>query len=123
MENFLILHQSIQTNHLHLKLSYKKDVFPILFIPLVLITLTENIIKHGLLEDQLKPADIRITYENSILYIETSHYVSMEYQSQDYNASLKNIGNRLSLAYGERAMFDFHLDAENYFQTSITVLF
>ncbi|QNK62928.1 sensor histidine kinase [Pedobacter sp. PAMC26386] len=121
IENFLILHQARQARLAQLKLSYNMDSLSIEFIPLVLMTLTENILKHGQLDNPQKPAEIKINYENSILRIETSNYESINSKIPSHGIGLKNIKDRLSLTYGEAAVFQYYLDAENYFHTSIQV--
>lgn len=121
IENFLLLHQARQVHEAQLKLSYAPQALSNLFIPLVLMTLTENILKHGKLDDPDKPAEIRITYEDSILRIETANQKSMNSNMPSYGIGLKNIKDRLFMAYGEKAIFDYHLDSEGYFHTAIAV--
>lgn len=123
IENFILLHQSRQTYKLQLKLSYTNEVLSVFFIPLILMSLTENIIKHGQLNNPLKPAEIKITYEKSALYIETSNPEVIENPISGYNAGLRNIRSRLSIAYGEAATFNYHLDSQNFFHTYIKLQF
>ena len=54
IENFLLLHQARQVHQAQLKFSYDKESLAMEFIPLVLMTLTENILKHGQLGDPNK---------------------------------------------------------------------
>jgi len=117
IESFLFLNQAKQKYKVHLKLSYNSEALSILIIPLILMSLTENIIKHGQLDNPLKPAEIKIIYKDSILYIKTSNSEATENQISTYNSGLKNIFSRLLLAYGERATFNAHLDSQNYFHT------
>ncbi|QNK62936.1 histidine kinase [Pedobacter sp. PAMC26386] len=123
VERFLSLSKISQPDQVQLKLSYNLNVLSVPFIPLVLMPLTESIIKYGQLNDPMKPAGIRITYENSILAIETSNHEFIGEQSSINDPMLKIIQNRLLLAYGERAVFNFHLDSENYFHTNTQVQF
>ena len=121
VERFLSLSRISQPDQVQLKLSYNLNVLSVSFIPLVLMSLTESIIKYGQLNDPTKPARIRITYENSILAIKTSNHELIGEQSFINDPMLKTIEDRLLLAYGERAVFSFHLDSENYFHTSTLV--
>ncbi|QNK62931.1 histidine kinase [Pedobacter sp. PAMC26386] len=121
IENFLLLHQVRQVNQAQLNFSYTKECLSMEFIPLVLMTLTENILKHGLLDDPDKPAEIKITCENSVLHIETSNRQATNSKIPSYGIGLKNIKERLVLAYGETTTFDYHLDSKGDFHTSIQV--
>lgn len=121
IENFLLLHQARQVHEAQLKLSYYPQALSKLFIPLVLMTLTENILKHGKLDDPDKPAEIKITYEASILRIETANQKSMNSNMPSYGIGLKNIKDRLFIAYGEKAIFEYYLDSTGYFHTVIAV--
>jgi len=123
INSFLVLHQARQRKQTQVKVSYDKESLPVLFIPLVLMTLTENIIKHGLLDDPLKSAEINITYKDSALCIRTSNHGFIANQIYGQSTSLKNISNRLALAYGERAVFNSNLDSQNYFHTYTRVQF
>ncbi|MBB6273773.1 sensor histidine kinase YesM [Pedobacter cryoconitis] len=121
IENFLLLHQARQVHQPQFKFSYTKESLSISFIPLVLMTLTENILKHGKLDDPTQSAEIKITYANSILCIETSNKESGHSKIPSHGIGLKNIKERLYLAYGDAASFNYHLDSKNYFYASIEV--
>lgn len=123
VESFLILHQVKQEHKMQLNLSYNEQVLPIPFIPLVLMSLTEKIIKHGRFNDPMAPAEISIIYENSSLCIETSSLESIENPIPESDSDLKNISNRLYLAYREKVSFNFSLDSKNYFHTCIRLQF
>ncbi|MET4138461.1 sensor histidine kinase [Pedobacter sp. UYP1] len=121
IENFLLLHQARQVNRAQLKLVYTQEALATSFIPLVLMTLTENILKHGKLNDPDKPAEIRITCKNSILRIETANQRSSTSNFSSHGIGLKNIKDRLSMTYGETASFDYYLDSKGYFYTAIEI--
>jgi two-component system LytT family sensor kinase len=123
VESFLILQQASQTYKTQLKLSYNSEVSSVYFIPMILMSLTENMIKHDQFDIALKPAEINISYENSILYIKTSNYESSNGKFISHGLRLKNIRDRLTMAYGETATFDYHFDSQNYFHTRIKVQF
>jgi len=121
IENFLLLHQARQVQKAQLKFSYNHESLSIKFIPLVLMTLTENILKHGRLDDPKKPAEIKITYENSMLRIQTSNRQAINSNIPSHGIGLKNIKERLLLAYGNKVIFNYHLDSKFYFHTVIEV--
>jgi len=121
IENFLLLHQARQVNQAQLKFTYNKESLAMDFIPLILMTLTENILKHGQLNDPERPAEIKINYANSILSIETSNRQITNSALPSYGIGVKNIKDRLSIAYGEAATFDYYLDPQRNFHASIQV--
>lgn len=121
IENFILLHQVRQVNKAQLSFSYNKKSLLAEFIPLILMTLTENMLKHGKLDDPDNPASIRINYENSVLCIETANKEFVNNSIPSHGIGLKNIKERLFLAYGEMATFDYHLDNKGYFHTAIIV--
>ncbi|MBB5624231.1 hypothetical protein HDE69_005328 [Pedobacter cryoconitis] len=123
VESFLILHQVKQVQKIHLNLSYNKEVLAIPFIPLILMSLTEKIVKHGQFDDPMAPAEIKVIYKNSSLHIETSSLEGTENPILESDSDLKNISNRLHMAYGEKATFHFQLDSKNYFHTLIQLQF
>lgn len=121
IENFILLHQARQVHQTQLSFSYNKESLHAEFIPLVLMTLIENMLKHGKLDDLDNPATIKINYKNSVLRIETANKKSINSSIPSHGIGLKNIKERLFLAYGEMATFDYHLDTKGYFHTTIIV--
>ena len=124
VESFLLLHQAKEKNQMHLSFLYHSEVLSVPFIPLILMSLTETIVKQIQHDTSQQLAEIKITYEKSVLKITTSNFKAPEKDPiSDYDADLKNISHRLSMAYVERASFNYHLNPQNYFHTCIKVQF
>ncbi|RAJ34414.1 histidine kinase [Pedobacter cryoconitis] len=123
IKNFLSLYQVRQLYKMQLKLVYTSEVLSVLFIPLIMMALTETILQNSQLDDPLKPAEIRIVHAYSILSIETTSFEGPEKRGDRDETIFTNINNRLLLAYGEKASFNYHLDSSNYFHTAIRVQF
>lgn len=121
IENFILLHQARQVHQVQLIFSYNKESLSVEFIPLVLMTLIENMLKHGKLDEPDNPARIKINYENSVLCIETANKEFVNNSIPSHGIGLKNIKERLFLTYGRMATFDYRLDAKGYFHTAIIV--
>lgn len=121
VESFLSLYQAQQNYKIQFKLYYDHKVQSILIIPLILMSIAELILKHGKLNDPDKPAEIKISYENSILCIKTANHEAVNSNISNHNIDLKNVKNRLLTAYGEMATLDYYLDSTGYFHTAITV--
>ncbi|MET4138460.1 histidine kinase [Pedobacter sp. UYP1] len=122
VESFLTLYQAREPLKKQLSFSYNAAALAVPFIPMILMSLTERIIKHGQLDDSLKPAKIKIIYEDSILFIDTSNMKCMESLST-HETILESINSRLATVYGDRAEFGFYLDTHNYFHTYTKVQF
>lgn len=119
VENYLYLYQARQVHPAELTLEYDDDCLKLTFIPLVLMTLIENMLKHGKLDDPEYPAIISITYANGILHIHTSNLKSLNVKAPGHGIGLKNITERLIQTYGEDMSFEYALDERKYFNTHI----
>ena len=121
VENYLHLHQARQVHPAELSLEYDEECQKLNFIPLVLMTLVENILKHGRLDQPDHPAVIRITVEDNILHIHTSNLRSVNPKASGHGMGLKNIKERLIQSYGDHATFEYGSDENKYFNTDIFI--
>ncbi len=120
VKNLIKLHQSRFDDELYITFSYDEAINDLLFIPLVLITITENVFKHGFLLDPLHPAVISIKVDDSKLIIRSSNYCSLTKNKNGFNKGLDNILERLQISYGEKAKMTFR-DENDYFELVIFV--
>jgi len=102
------------------RLIYGEAVTQILFIPLVLLTLTENIFKHGNLNEG-QHASLSINISEDFLHIETDNQSTRTEKSGSHGTGLLNIEKRLKYAYGDGVEFDKKLDIDGRFKVSIKV--
>lgn len=121
VENYLYLHQARQVHPAALTLEYDEECQKLNFIPLVLMTLVENILKHGKLDRADQPAIIRITFENEVLHIHTSNLKSVNPKAAGHGMGLKNINDRLIQSYGDSVTFEYASDERKYFNTDIVI--
>lgn len=122
IENFLSLYKVKKMHPVSLELEYDTDCLRVKFIPLVLLTLMENMLKHGDLDNNSINAYIKIDYEDSILQIRTRNLQSFEKHYDTHGIGLKNTRERLANSYGEKATFEYYLDTERIFHTKISVI-
>ncbi|MCX2450062.1 sensor histidine kinase [Pedobacter sp. PLR] len=107
---------------LNIKLEYDESCKTVLFIPLVLLTLTENIYKHGDLTEPLAPAQITISFQKDILIINTHNFINTGLKPPGFNSGLENIRLRLFHTYGDKAKLKYGQEPDNYFKVTVTVL-
>jgi len=89
-------------------------------LPLILITLVENMIKHGDLGEPGKPALIRLEQMENLLIFETKNKKRTGSPHRKGGLGLKNIEKRLLNYYQERFSLNI-LDEEHDFTVSLTL--
>lgn len=92
-------------------------------IPLILLTLTENIFKHGVLNDAQQPASIRLAVDsNGLLQFHTSNQKKASASAERTQAlGLQNSRLRLDFAYPGKYTLDIHDDG-NLFVLGLTIM-
>lgn len=120
VENLIRIHQLRHNHQLHLKLTVSKNLQGTKIIPLVLITLVENMFKHGHLTDEAHPASITISREGNTLRINTANLKSRE-QASGHSVGLNNIRERLEHVYTGQASLEVSTDRPGYFYTALSI--
>ncbi len=105
---------------LYLKVNFAHDAKQLRFIPLVLLTVVENMFKHGQLHDADHEATLNVYTENDTLFLETCN-LSQPQKSDRSNTGLANIKDRLTYAYGNEIHFEYATDSHQYFRLKIGV--
>lgn len=110
VENIIMLNQ-LRYNHT-LNISYKTEIHdmetPV--IPLILLTLVENIFKHGNLLEEDHPAEIRIESTPEYLLFQTCNFPGMSRAFKSGKTGLKNIDLRLRQFYPDNYRFSYGLE-------------
>jgi two-component system, LytTR family, sensor kinase len=121
VENLLYLYQLRKNNELAIELNYTPEVRNIRIIPFVLLTLVENMIKHGELSSANHTALINMHIDEKELYIETDNLINQVQNYTGTHAGLKNIDTRLKYAYGDQLTFINYTDDRNHFITKLKI--
>lgn len=121
VENLINLHQLRKNHSLQIRLNYEEDIQDIKFIPLVLITLVENIFKHGDLDHPELPAEINLYLNEGNLIIETSNQIKNRKNTSGLNTGIENVKKRLAYAYGDKATFKYAINNNVSFTVKIKV--
>ncbi|MDB4926568.1 sensor histidine kinase [Mucilaginibacter sp.] len=122
-ENLLYLSQIRKNHALGFRINYSEKVREIYLIPLVLLTLVENILKHGNLNEPEHEALINLYVEGKDFHIATDNLVNYEplKLKTHYHTGLKNIEKRLKYAYGNSIEFNYHTDKVNHFRVHLSI--
>jgi LytS/YehU family sensor histidine kinase len=106
-------------NRIFLDLSVSKEIDGIKVLPLALVTLVENVLKHGTLNDQTNPARISIEkLGQEQLQFSTWNRKRIGPKESSTNIGLRNTVRRLEEVYGNRCTIAID-DRNDSFQTSI----
>lgn len=121
IENLIKLYQIKSETKLNVILEYDADLANIQIIPLVLITLVENVFKHGDLLQEDYPALISINLAHNILIIETRNLINLNGSVISHNIGLDNIKKRIQMVYGDKAFLQTDRDKSNYFNVLLSI--
>jgi LytS/YehU family sensor histidine kinase len=91
-----------------------------MIIPFVLITLVENAFKHGDLQKQEYPINIKLDINRNKLYFYCSNKKKSGPKELSTGIGLENIRKRLDLAYGDTYKFIVKDEAE-FYTTELTI--
>ncbi|TCD10445.1 hypothetical protein EZ449_08830 [Pedobacter frigidisoli] len=121
VENLINLHQLRKDHSIQIRFWYDDEIRNIKIIPLILITLVENMFKHGNLTLQSNPAEIKITRVNGKLVIETSNLIKETLDNTGLNAGIENIKKRLYYTYQDKADFSYFINQDIYFKVILSI--
>lgn len=121
VENLLQLYQLRKTETLGIQLECAPEVRNMRIIPLVLLTLAENIFKHGDLSKNEQDAFINIYIEKNFFHIETKNLINKIADNSGTQNGLKNIEKRLHYAYGDSVIFCYYTDPQDNFIVNVAI--
>jgi two-component system LytT family sensor kinase len=109
VENIISLNQLRFGNRLHINYRSELERKHILIPPIVLLTLVENLFKHGDLTNKEYPVEIMVKSHINGLEFSTCNLPKSSglYDHQVGGTGLVNIISRLELIYGERCIFTY----------------
>jgi two-component system LytT family sensor kinase len=120
VQNLQYLNRLRKNEDMPLKLVYTDEVYHVSFIPLVLLTLAENIFKHGDIHYG-KEAVMELYIEKGLFVIKTDNVSNRQKPSTSHRTGLINIEQRLKYAYGDGVYFNYHQDNDQHFRLTIKV--
>ncbi|SEP41531.1 sensor histidine kinase [Mucilaginibacter sp. OK283] len=122
VNNLLYLSQMRKSNNLGFELKVADDARRVYLIPLVLLTLVENIFKHGNLTEPGHESLVNIYIRDDIFYIETDNMINYSGPKPGTQTGLINIKKRLVYAYGNLVDFKYYTDGtDKHFKLSLAI--
>lgn len=121
IEHLINLHKLRTSGIINLELDIKNDLFGVKFPPLILLTLVENMFKHGNLTLTNQTAVISIEKENSILTIRTINPINNIQAKESTKVGMENIRKRLENSFKNNFEFTFNKDLNNRYTTEIRI--
>ena len=119
-QNLIKLHQLTQ-GQVYIELAFSPDVLDLKLIPLVLLTMLENIFKHGHLFDPYNKATIDIYSVDDTLKIESRNLPGLVKSNVGFGSGLDNISARLDYTYGNNAEMNAAIDEDGFYCLSISI--
>lgn len=119
VENLLELSR-IKQPDLFIDFSYDQKTESTEIIPLLLLSLTENMVKHGNLSQPEDPGKIVVKLQEGLFSIQTSNLINTGLNDTGFHTGLENIRQRLHHTYANRAKISSGLKG-NYFGVLITI--
>ena len=120
IENLIALCEMRFSGQFYLRFKKSGKLSTVDIIPLILITLVENMMKHGDLGDNKSPAFIKLMLQDRKLEFETRNKKTRTSLYPNGGLGLKNIEKRLNNYYHDK----YHLhtsDEGNHFIVSLTI--
>ncbi|WP_316765955.1 sensor histidine kinase [Pedobacter frigiditerrae] len=120
VENLLYLYQIRKNSELNLHFAYSEEVKRLRLIPLVVLTLVENIFKHGDISNADDIAFVNLEIKNDLLIIQTVNLINHNTIKDSNNSGLNNTQKRLNYAYGDEIIFK-HEVINKHFKVDIKI--
>ena len=107
-------------NQIYLRLNKKGKLSDAEIPPLILVTLVENMLKHGDLGEKNHPGKIQIELNGNILRFTTHNLKRISTPHTKSGLGLKNIEKRLSNLFPDRYTFTIS-DEDTIYNTELTL--
>ncbi|TCD07668.1 hypothetical protein EZ449_14125 [Pedobacter frigidisoli] len=116
VESLIRLYQLRFKERAFVQFTYQNGAGESRLIPLVLLTLVENLFKHGDIHIKDDPAKIDIAVDKQSLRISTYNRIMKGNQPQGFNKGMENIRTRLLLNYPDRCDMKYgQADVDHFF--------
>lgn len=119
-ENLIGLHRITQ-GAINIEFASGPDLDEIKLIPLVLLTILENMFKHGNLNDVENKATIDVYTFDGKLHIESRNLPRSIKSTVGFGSGMDNISNRLKYAYHQNAEMTSGIDEEGFYTLNISI--
>lgn len=116
MKNLLLINSYRYADSLNIHLDTEGDFRPWRIIPLALLTLTENVFKHGLVRSPKHPVVIRLhVNQKGCLTYHSKNYLKQKHTfSRNSGVGMRNLIKRLEYSYPQRHELVIEVNSEQY---------
>lgn len=121
VESLIRLYQLRFKERVFVEFNYTKAAAEQKLIPLVVLTLVENLFKHGDIHNQKDPAKIDISADGGTIKISTYNLKKHGEIPQGFHKGIQNISTRLEHNYPDRYELSYGDKKEKYFFVEIKV--
>lgn len=121
VEKLFNLHQMRRPTMMNLQLNIAEQTLQIKFIPLVLLTLAENMIKYADFGQPEDPATLSVSFEQGKLHIYSKNLIHPYPKVESTGKGLQNITSRLQYNFGEKVSC-LHQINNNSFEVDIFLI-
>lgn len=118
VEKLLNLHQMRRPTMMHVHIDVDEQAKDVMFIPLVLLTLAENMIKYADFNLPDHPATLLVACDEKRLTIRSTNLINPNPMAESNGKGLQNILSRLQHSYIEKLAYQHHI-RENTFEIEI----
>lgn len=121
VSSLIELWRIIKDHKIYIEFDCNEDVNEVRTIPFILLTLTENVFKHGDIYNPKLPAKISVKKYNNALLIITENAIQQNSQATGLNSGLLNIEYRLNYIYGDEAMINYGAVSSDKYVVSVLI--
>ncbi|WP_293785081.1 sensor histidine kinase [uncultured Pedobacter sp.] len=111
----------LSNDHFNLRMICEVDTMETSIPPLILVTIVENMYKHGNLSDPSDPGILKIYKDANLLRIECENRISGHKQSHSFGTGLKNLADRLSMFSKGENILNFE-EKDHRFMLKISIV-
>jgi two-component system, LytTR family, sensor kinase len=120
LERVVALHQLRFGGNLHIALTVNAQTDGINVAPLIFVTLLENALKHGELNDPTAPVAIWLATSNAQIFFTIRNKKSTDPPEHGHGIGLDNIRKRLDNIYGDNYRLGIN-DSVDWFEAVLTI--
>lgn len=121
VENLIFLYKVRKAGMLGLEFEYPSECRKMKLIPLVLLTLVENMFKHGLIGSNAEDlAKIQISVSGGWFRIKTVNVIGRHNSALSNRTGLTNVTERMTNAYGKNFRLEYGV-RERFFEVDIRI--
>jgi len=119
IDNLISLNKIRKDKEQYINFDYSQKAKDFQFIPLVVITMVENMLKHGNLQRPQQPGLLRIKLENEVFVVHTTNLINTRIHNSGFNKGMENIEKRMQLAYGNKFTLNYGPRDSIYFDVTL----